>query len=442
MKVVIAGGGWAGCAAAVAAASAGARVTVVEKCDELLGTGLVGGIMRNNGRFTAAEELIAMGAGELIEACDATATHRGIEFPGGHRHATLYDATRIEPVVRRVLREAGVQVLYRARVTGVRMEGARMLAVLLGGGQAVPGDAFVDATGSAGPAANCTELGGGCVMCVLRCPTFGGRMSLATLAGVTERQSRRAGGSAGAYSGSCAISKASLAPALARALSEQGSVTVPLPAALRDPGKLGIKACQQYADPVYGDNVVVLDTGHGKLMTTSMPLDVLRQVPGFERAAYMDPYAGGVANSVRYTAMAPHDLALQVEGLANLFCAGEKAGPLVGHTEAIVTGTLAGRNAALRTAGLPLMTLPVSLATGDAIHFVTAAQDRPGGWDRKITFSGSFYFARMEELGLYSTDRAAIRARVSGAGLAGAFAERLAPTASATPAAGMTGDQR
>jgi len=31
-----------------------------------LGTGLMGGIMRNHGRFTAAEELIVLGGGELF----------------------------------------------------------------------------------------------------------------------------------------------------------------------------------------------------------------------------------------------------------------------------------------------------------------------------------------------------------------------------------------
>jgi glucose inhibited division protein A len=431
MNVVIAGGGWAGCAAALAAAKAGARATILEKCDQILGTGLVGGIMRNNGRFTAAEEMIAMGAGELFDACDRAAAHRNVDFPGGHRHATLYDVTRIEPEVRAVLRSAGVTVRYRSRVTGVRLEGRRLRAVILNDGQVLPGDAFVDATGSAGPPANCTDHGGGCVMCVLRCPTFGGRMSLATLAGVTERHSRR-GAAVGAYSGSCEISKESLAPALVAELARKGSVAVPLPAALRDPGKLGLKACQQYADPVFGDNLVVLDTGHGKLMLPYLSLDVLRSVPGFERATYLDPYSAGIANSVRYTSMTPHDLALQAEGVMNLFCGGEKTGPLVGHTEAIVTGTLAGRNAALSAAGLTPITLPAELATGDAIHFVTAAQERPGGWDRKITFSGSFYFDRMTELGLYSTDALAIRKRVADAGATGLFA-RPAPRASTAP---------
>lgn len=426
MRVAVAGGGWAGCAAALAAARAGARVTLLEKCDELLGTGLVGGIMRNNGRFTATEEMIAMGAGELFEVCDRVATHRNLDFPGGHRHASLYDVTRIEPEVRRVMGEAGIQVLFRARATGLRMEGSRIRAVLLKSGKAVAGDAFVDATGSAGPPANCTDFGEGCVMCVLRCPTFGGRVSLATLAGVEERQSRRPGAMVGAYSGSCAISKESLDPALARALSERGFVTVPLPDRLRDLGQLGLKACQQYADVVYAENLVVLDTGHAKLMTAYMPLHILRLVPGFERVSYVDPYSGGVANSVRYTAMAPHDLALQATGVENLFCAGEKAGPLVGHTEAICTGTVAGRNAALCAAGEDPVTLPPTLATGDAIHFVTEAQEHPTGWDKKITFSGSAYFARMEKLGLYATDRSAIGARVRAAGMEGLFSRRIA----------------
>ena len=52
-KVIVIGGGWSGIAAAVAAKKCGADVTIVEKTDLMLGLGNVGGIMRNNGRFTA-----------------------------------------------------------------------------------------------------------------------------------------------------------------------------------------------------------------------------------------------------------------------------------------------------------------------------------------------------------------------------------------------------
>ena len=74
-KVVVIGGGWSGCAAAVSARKAGAEVTLLEKTDMLLGLGNVGGIMRNNGRFTAAEENIALGAHELFR------DHRPLRAP-------------------------------------------------------------------------------------------------------------------------------------------------------------------------------------------------------------------------------------------------------------------------------------------------------------------------------------------------------------------------
>lgn len=56
-KIVVIGGGWAGCAAALTAEKAGADVTLLERTDMLLGTGLVGGIFRNNGRYTAAKNV-------------------------------------------------------------------------------------------------------------------------------------------------------------------------------------------------------------------------------------------------------------------------------------------------------------------------------------------------------------------------------------------------
>ena len=88
MKIIVIGGGWSGCAAAIAARKAGAEVEIIEKTDLLLGLGNVGGIMRNNGRYTAAEELIALGAGDLINITDANTLHKNIDFPG-HKHAWL-----------------------------------------------------------------------------------------------------------------------------------------------------------------------------------------------------------------------------------------------------------------------------------------------------------------------------------------------------------------
>jgi NADPH-dependent 2,4-dienoyl-CoA reductase/sulfur reductase-like enzyme len=65
--IVVIGGGRAGCAAAMQAARAGGRVFLIEKTDRLLGTGLAGGIMKNNGRWTVTEEVIEMGGGALFD---------------------------------------------------------------------------------------------------------------------------------------------------------------------------------------------------------------------------------------------------------------------------------------------------------------------------------------------------------------------------------------
>jgi hypothetical protein len=299
-------------------------------------------------------------------------------------------------------------------------------AVVLDNGYVIEGDVFVEATGTAGAQSFCTDHGNGCVMCVIRCPTFGPRVSIAGLAGVAEVQGRKADGTIGAMSGSCKLNKETMEPSLVEELERTGVLIVPLPAHLVTLEKLAGKACQQYALADFATNVIVLDTGQAKLMTSYMPLHELRQIPGFERVRYEDPYAGTVGNSMRYSAMAPRADDLRVAGgPANLLCCGEKAGLLVGHTEAIATGTLAGHNAVRIHAGLDTLTLPESLAVGDAITHVRRSMATADGLTKKYTFSGSVYFERMKQLGLYTTDHAAIADRVRATGLSNVLAHKV-----------------
>ncbi len=422
MKVIIVGGGWSGCAASLAARKQGAEVVLLERTDMLLGTGLVGGIMRNNGRFTATEEMIAMGGGELFELTDQNATHRGIEFPG-HYHASLYNVATMEPRVKKLLLEKRIRIELPVRIDDVEMEGNRVKAVLGKRDEEkvrFEGDVFIDATGTAGPTVNCTKYGNGCAMCILRCPSFGGRVSLAAKAGVKEMVGRK-GNAVGAMSGSCKLFKESLSQEIVDLLNKEGVAVIPVPPSERSKGKLAIKACQQYALPEFEDNLVLLDTGHAKLMVPFFPLETLRRIPGFENARYEDPYAGGLGNSIRYVGMAPRDDTLKVMGIENLFCAGEKAGLLVGHTEAIITGTLAGHNAARYAKREKPCILPATIAIGDAISYVRTQMETEEGLGNKYTFSGSIYFERMKQKGLYSVDRKEIEKRVGLAGLSGVF---------------------
>ncbi|MBR6501233.1 MAG: FAD-dependent oxidoreductase, partial [Firmicutes bacterium] len=208
-KIVVIGGGWSGIAASISARNAGAEVTLLEKTDMILGLGNVGGIMRNNGRFTAAEENIALGADELFALTDSLSRHVNIDFPG-HKHASLYDVIKMEPAVRRLLKEKGIEVLTLARATGVHRSGRILSAVELADGRIMEGDAFVECTGSTGPMGNCQAYGNGCSMCVLRCPAFGPRVSISQKAGADDIRGRRKDGTFGAFSGSGKLAKESL----------------------------------------------------------------------------------------------------------------------------------------------------------------------------------------------------------------------------------------
>ncbi len=416
-EVLIVGGGWAGVSAAVAARKAGADVAICERTDMLLGAGLVGGIMRNNGRFTAAEEAIALGIGDLFHLTDSLSRHVNISFPG-HSHANLYDVMEIEPGARRLLTGLGIHIYFQKRIVRLRTSQGAISTVFSEDGDSFSASAFVDATGSSGPPGLCNKLGNGCACCVQRCPTFGPRVSLASLLSLPEYMCNRRMGAYGAMSGSCKIHKETLAQDIRELLDSTGVVVIPLPKRLQNPKKLDTKVCQQYALPVYADSVILLDTGHAKLMTPYFPLQDLRTVPGLENARFADPLGGSRGNSIRLTAVSPRDRSMKVHGAANLFVGGERAGICIGHTEAIVTGAVAGRNAALLTEGKTLLTLPLTLAIGD--YIAQCAVDPQGdpavagalGLGASYTFAGSVYWNRMKDLSLYETDQEAIRRRV------------------------------
>ena len=176
--------------------------------------------------------------------------------------------------------------------------------------------------------------------------------------------------------------------------------------------KLDKKVCQQYALKEYAENIILLDTGHAKMMTSFYPLEELRKIYGLENARYEDPYSGGMGNSVRYLSMAPRDNTMKVIGVSNLFCGGEKAGLFVGHTEAITTGSLAGYNSVRMLRGEELLELPRILAVGDIIAYENEMILTEEGIQKRYTFAGSDYFMRMKDLNLYSIDSKVIEKRV------------------------------
>lgn len=424
MRIIIIGGGWAGCAAAISAKKAGAEVHIYEKTDLLLGLGNVGGIMRNNGRYTASEELIALGGGDLINITDANSRHKGIDFPG-HKHASLYDVNRIEGAVRDYIKSLGIVIHMEKRVRDVEFDGHKIKGLYLADDSFVDGDIFIETTGTTGPMGNCLRYGNGCSMCILRCPSFGPRISISERCGVPDIQGERAEDALGAMSGSCKLAKESLSDEINKVLNEKGVVVLKVPTEDVNYGKLDTKVCQQYALKEFAENVVLLDTGHAKLMTTYYPLEKLRKIPGLEHAKYVDPYAGSKGNSMRYLSVAPRTNDMKVQGVDNLFCAGEKSGLFVGHTEAICTGTLAGHNSVRLALGLPLLILPSSISIGDIISYENEQSKTRDGRKVRYTFAGAGYFKRMQELGLYTLNIKEIKNKVTKLNLDNIFNTKL-----------------
>ena len=442
------GGGWAGCAAALAAAKKGLPVTLVERTDRLLASGLVGGIMRNNGRYTAAEELKLMGAGELIAITDAAARHRGIDFPG-HRHASLYDVERVELPVEKLLLESGVRLLRQSRAVDVLTRDGTIeaLRVLQGEGEVnkegkgkgrgdgeekgkellLRGTVFIDAGGTAGPPGNCSRFGNGCAMCIYRCPTFGPRVSIAVKAGAAERAILRRGGAPGYFSGSCELEPASLDRRLLAQVREKGVVVIPLPPRALTPQSslsIQIKACRQYSSEAYAHNLILLDTGAVKMMVPYLPLSILRRLSGFEEAVFRDPLGGGRGNSIRFSGIIERDGRLLVPPLKNLFAAGERAGLSLGHTEAMVTGTLAGYNAWRLSREEEPLELPRGCVCSELIALTgydAGRGEKCGLSEIVYSLSGGPLWEHLQRQKLYSTDPAAIGRRLEGLGLLGIF---------------------
>ena len=419
MKVIVIGGGWSGCQAALQAVKCGVDVELYERTDLLLGVGNVGGIMRNNGRFTAAEELINLGAGEFIKVMDSIALHKNMEFPG-HKHAWLCDVGKAEPIVRKYLLDKGVKIFFKSRVVDVKKDGNKIESIILSDKSIVSGDVFIETTGSTGSMPNCVKYGQGCAMCTLRCPSFGSRVSISEKAGLKDIVGKRKNGLSGAMSGSCEISRDSLSKDLLETLKKDGLAIIPIPKEDIHLEKLENKVCQQYATLAFGENVILLDTGHIKLMTSHYPIDKLRKIKGLENATYIDPISAGNGNSIRYLAASKRDNKMKVDGIENLFCAGEKSGFFVGHTEAMTTGALAGFNAVRHLRGKELLELPRELATGDIIAYANDKIEEGDLYERP-TFSGAEYFERMKETGLYTTDKDEIRERVKNLNLTNIF---------------------
>ena len=422
-KVVVVGGGFSGCAAAIAATKAGVQATLLERADMLSGAGLRACHMNYNGRLVIAEEAKALGGGEVFEALESIMLHRGNIIDSEHGY--FYNATLIDPTMREIVETARVELHLEARVVEVEKDDGLLKVVILDSGEKFLGDAFIDCTGSFGGMNNCIRYGHGCVMCIHRCPIFGDRVSIATKAGAEELMWRRPDGTPGRLSPSVILYKESLKPELRARLEKEGAFSIPLPKELIDYSKedhfRGIRGRHQI------EHINLADIGLGAkcLGIGYFSLADFRKIPGFETAQIEHPMGGGRFNFINHLSVAPRDNSLRAKGFTNLFVAGEKAGH-GGIAEAINTGVLAGHNAARKALGQQPVELPRSTVIGDFIAFIGEKMETVEGLSQGYSTGHGVYFERMKELGFYTTDPAVIHKRIRDLGLAGILAQRLA----------------
>ncbi|MDP2728474.1 MAG: FAD-dependent oxidoreductase [Dehalococcoidia bacterium] len=422
-KVIVVGGGMAGCAAALSAAQAGAQTILLERTDMLLGGGIRAGRMDFEGKLTAAQEAKALGCGQFFEALESIILHRTNII--GEKHGYVYDTTIAEPTVKDLVQRTGVEVRLVSRAVDVRKKDGHIQSVELEDGSLVEGGAFIDASGSAGGVDICTRYGDGCAMCVFfRCPTFGDRVSIATKAGAPELMRRRPDGTPGTvtFAGTQFILKETLAPKLRAELEEKGVVRIPLPPELIDYDLLEKMGPVRTREQVEGLNLVNIGSVAKCVPPVLSSPEMMRSFPGLEKAQFE---GAGKYGMVKYITMTPRDNSLRVDGFANLFVAGEKAGPSSGLAEAMVLGHLAGHNAVRTLAGKKPLILPRTLGIGDFVAYLDERMRNDPVIYRSYSMGSGVYFERMRELGLYTTNMDETRGRVERAGLIGIMAQKV-----------------
>ena len=147
--VVVAGGGPAGCTAAVAAARAGARTLLIERVSALGGMGTLG-LVPAWCPFTDGKQIIYRGLAEKV----FTASKAGMRHvPESQSDWVDIDPERLKRIYDDLVQAAGVQVLFESAVTAVDMASPGVVRALIvankSGLSAYRARVYVDCTGDA-----------------------------------------------------------------------------------------------------------------------------------------------------------------------------------------------------------------------------------------------------------------------------------------------------
>lgn len=143
--LIVAGGGFAGAAAAIAAARQGLKVLLFEKGNSLGGAaanGLVMPFMKHHTKLNGKQFFLSRGIFSEIK--------KEMEQAGGCRSNFLFHDETLKLVLGRMAQKAGVSLLFGVYLTGAERKDGRINSLCLagvGGTFTLHGDYYIDATG-------------------------------------------------------------------------------------------------------------------------------------------------------------------------------------------------------------------------------------------------------------------------------------------------------
>ncbi|MBI2303573.1 MAG: FAD-dependent oxidoreductase [Chloroflexi bacterium] len=441
-RVVVIGAGVAGLGAALTAAQTGVETILLERNDFLSGLCIWSGL-HGGGPVLEEMRLVSSGSIRWHDSLKRYALFWEHDLPsaqdnlGDREESFAYDVMKADQASWEALEGTGVKAMLRSQVVDVEKEGNRLKAVVLANGTRVEADAFVDATGRAGLMKEwCETLGQGCGMCVLKCPLFGECISPAVKAGAADiypEGHHQSGGPR--FFQAVMVLPESVEPWLRdEMLAAKGVYWYRVPEEW-----LGKDVTSQWCSPHrplplpngFVEEHFLINYTPWLKVHLNVPLHILRQLPGFRDAFPVTPLSpdGQTTFLKRIT---PNDNGLRVEGLANLFAAGERARTVSSMTPAMALGDLAGYNAARCAVGLEPIVLPDDTILG---LFINVVKLNPGGgYNAFIPYKPDPNIRRPEHpayrqrglvTGDMSRDIALARERIERLGLVGLYQQRL-----------------
>lgn len=149
--VIVIGGGFAGCGAALAAARNGGSVLLVERINALGGapcTQAINPFMRNATRMPETGEVVELSQGIIIEIINELKAVNAVN----PTHTNVFNPEYLKIILNRKMQEANVDLLFNSYLVSAKREGNKVVSVTVSnksGLMELKADYFIDATGDA-----------------------------------------------------------------------------------------------------------------------------------------------------------------------------------------------------------------------------------------------------------------------------------------------------